>query len=86
VTPNSLEKRAVFSPRSTLIDIWENVESLIIHAGRCNELISEGELVECGHVINKLYEAGKISKALREKFFNMSKWHRSVAYNDLVSV
>lgn len=81
VTPDSLKERALLSPRNTIKEEWDKVESLIVQAGRSNGLVNKGELVDCGHLINKLHKAGKISNDIREKFFNLSKWHRIVALN-----
>ncbi|HEX7314197.1 MAG TPA: toll/interleukin-1 receptor domain-containing protein [Pyrinomonadaceae bacterium] len=85
ITPDSVEGRAVLSPRNTIKKEWDKVESLIVQAGRRNGLVDKEERVVCGHLINKLHEAGKISNDIREKFFNLSKWHSSVAFNSFSS-
>jgi hypothetical protein len=85
-TPDSLKDRAVLSPRNTIMEEWDEVVSLIVEAGKRNGLVNKGELVDCGHLINKLHEAGKISNDIKEEFFKLRKWHGSVAFNDLSSV
>lgn len=65
LTPDSLEKRAVHSPRNTLTDEWDKVEDLIIQLAKREGLIKEGELVDCGQLVRQLYEAGKIVRPSR---------------------
>lgn len=86
MTPDSLENRAVLSPRDTFLEGWKGVGAAVIQAAKHNELVSEGELVDYGLLINQLHEEGKISDAVREEYFLLSKWHRSVAFNSLSSV
>lgn len=83
---DNLERRAVLSPRNTIIEEWDKVTALIVQAAKRNGLVVEGELVSCGQIINQLYEAGKISEAVREEFFILSKWHRNIAFNTLAPV
>lgn len=85
MTPDSLEERALFSPRNTIKEEWDKVESLIVQVGRRNGLVNKEKYVDCSHLINELYEAGRISKDTREQFFNLSKWHYSVAFNSFSS-
>jgi hypothetical protein len=87
MTPNSLERRAVLSPRDTIREAWDEVESLIVQAGRCNGLVNEGDkYVDCSDLIRELYETGKLSEETKEKYFNLSKEHRYFTGSDLVSV
>lgn len=86
MTPDSLENRAVLSPRDTLLEGWKGVESSVIQAARRNRLVSQGERVDCGLLINQLHQMGKISEATREDYFLLSKWHRSVAFDSFSSV
>jgi hypothetical protein len=86
MAPNSLENRAVLSPRDTIRDEWKEVESSVIQAAKRNRLVSEGERVDCGLLINQLHELGKISEAAREDYFLLSKWHRNVAFDSFSSV
>lgn len=86
LTPNSLENRAVLSPRNTLTDAWDEVEDSIIQLAKREGLVKEGELVDCGQLVNQLHEAGKIADAVRERFFTMSKVHFSVAFNSSMPV
>ncbi len=86
MTPDSLGKRAVLSPRNTILEEWDEVESCIAEAASRNGLTNGEELVSHGQLINRLYEAGKVSEAVREEFFSLSKWHSNVAFNSLSPV
>jgi hypothetical protein len=86
LAPDSLENRAVLSPRNTIKDEWDEVEDSIVQRSKREGLVKEGELVDCAQIINQLREAGKISDDVREEFFTLSRWHRSVAFNSSASV
>jgi hypothetical protein len=81
MAPDSLDNRAVLSPRNTFREGWKGVESSVIQAAMRNGLVSAGERVDCGLLINQLHEAGKVSETVREEYFLLSKWHRSVAFD-----
>jgi hypothetical protein len=77
-TSNSLYQRAVLSPRNTFREEWDKVESSIIRVAKRYGWVNEGEMVDCGQLINKLFEAEKIDKDTKEEFFSLSKWHNNV--------
>lgn len=85
-TPDSLESRAVFSPRGTILEEWDKVEGSIVQMAKHNGFDNTGESAECGQLINQLHEAGKIDEAVREEFFFLSKWHLNVLLNSLSPV
>lgn len=85
LTPDSLERRAVISPRDTTLEEWHRVEESIVQAAKRNGISLE-ERVACGLLINQLHEAGKISDAVREAFFLLSKWHRMIAFDSFSAV
>jgi hypothetical protein len=83
---DALLKRAVLSPRNTITEEWDKVEESISQLAKHVGLIEWERYVDCGQLINQLYEAGKISGAVREKFFFLSKMHLSTAINSSSSV
>lgn len=86
MAPDRLENRAMLSPRDTIREGWKGVESSVSQAAMRNGLVSEGERVNCGLLINQLHEAGEISDGVREEYFLLSKWHRSVDFDSFSSV
>lgn len=86
MVPDSLKERAVFSPRDTIKEEWDKVEATIVQAAIRHGLLNEGNWEDYGLLINKLRDAGKISEAIREKFFTLSKAHRIYTSDTFSSV
>jgi TIR domain/Pentapeptide repeats (8 copies) len=82
---SALFERAVLSPRNTFKEEWEQVESSIVEAAKRDGLINEEDL-EASKVINKLFETGIISEALKEEFYSLNKWHYNVVFFEFSSV
>jgi uncharacterized protein YjbI with pentapeptide repeats len=76
LTQDDLRERAVMSPRSIIKEEWDKVEEAVVKAAKRNGLIKGKGLVDCSQLINELHGAGKISGAVRERFFTLSKEHR----------
>jgi len=82
MTPDSLEERAKLSPRNTIKEEWDKVESLIAQVGKSYGLVDE----DSSDIINELYEAEKISKEAREAFFSLKKWEYNVTFSPQLPV
>lgn len=85
-TPDGVSMRAVMSPRNTIKEEWDKVEEAVIQAAKQHGLIKGTGLVDCAQLINELYEAGKISGAVRERFFTLSKEHFRATFDTFSSV
>jgi hypothetical protein len=79
----SLLERATMSPRQTMIEEWQNLEQSIFEAGARNEsVIQNSEPLNPTAIVNVLCAARKITKEVREEFFQLKKWHQAVALPD----
>jgi hypothetical protein len=86
VTPNSLFERAILSPRNTIKEAWDEVESSIVQAAKRYGLVGDEKYVECAKLVNEMHKAGKISGEVREQFFNLSKVEFSVSFSSQLQV
>jgi hypothetical protein len=86
ITQDDLLRHAIMSPRNTIKEEWDKAEEAVIQAAKRNGLIKRTGLVSCSQLINELHEAGKISGAVREKFFTLSKAHLHVTFDTFSSV